>query len=162
MVLGLRRGPLALAVGACVLLAVSGGALVGDALETWFARLEKPWWLVLLWAFYVVAVLYYLTFATVLYRIVVRVEDREARAVCLSLALLVMVSNELWNFLFFGLRSTLAGFVGIVLFLVPLAVLVAVLLRCETVSGVLLVPYCLWVLYDLAWTFELWRLNGGA
>jgi len=24
---------------------------------------------------------------------------------------------------------------------------------------VLLVPYYLWVLYDLAWTYELWRLN---
>jgi tryptophan-rich sensory protein len=30
------------------------------------------------------------------------------------------------------------------------------------VSAKLLVPYYLWVLYDLAWTFELWRLNGGA
>jgi hypothetical protein len=24
---------------------------------------------------------------------------------------------------------------------------------------VLVVPYYLWVLYDLAWTYELWRLN---
>jgi tryptophan-rich sensory protein len=29
-------------------------------------------------------------------------------------------------------------------------------------SARLLAPYYLWVLYDLAWTFELWRLNGGA
>jgi hypothetical protein len=29
-------------------------------------------------------------------------------------------------------------------------------------SAGLLVPYYLWVLYDLAWTYELWRLNGAA
>jgi hypothetical protein len=42
-----------------------------------------------------------------------------------------------------GLQSTLAGFVGKVPFLVPLSALV-------------------FALYDLAWTFELRRLNDGA
>jgi len=98
----------------------------------------------------------------VLYRTLVHVEDRSVRGVCLALTLVVMLSNELWNYLFFGLRSTLAGFVGIVLFLVPLTALIFVFSRYERGSAKLLVPYFLWVLYDLAWTFELWRLNGGA
>ena len=48
------------------------------------------------------------------------------------------------------------------MFLVPLTVLIFVLFSYERVSAMLLAPYYLWVLYDLAWTFELWRLNGGA
>jgi tryptophan-rich sensory protein len=70
-----------------------------------------------------------------------------------------MLLNELWNYAFFGLHSTLAGFLGIAMFVALLTPLVAVLLRCERFSVVLLVPYYLWVLYDLAWTYELWRLN---
>jgi translocator protein len=159
---GLKKGPLLGALAVCVLFALFGGALVGEGLEGWYEGLEKPWFLVALWAFYVVAVLYYLAFAAVLYRVLVHVEDRRARGICLALALVVMLSNELWNYLFFGLRSTLAGFVGIVLFLVPLIALFFALSRYEKVSAKLLVPYYLWVLYDLAWTFELWRLNGGA
>jgi benzodiazapine receptor len=159
---GLMRSPLFVAVAACVLFALFGGVLVGEGLEGWYEGLEKPWFLVPLWAFYVVATLYYLAFAAVLYRVLVHVEDRRARGICLALALVVMLSNELWNYLFFGLRSTLAGFVGIVLFLVPLIALFFALSRYEKVSAKLLVPYYLWVLYDLAWTFELWRLNGGA
>jgi benzodiazapine receptor len=157
---GLKRGPLLWAVGACVLISLLGAALVGDALGTWYEGLEKPWFLVPLGVFYVVGALYYLAFAAVLYRVLVHVGDRGARAACLALALVVMLSNELWNYLFFGLRSTLAGFVGIVFFLVPLSALLFALYRYERLSAMILAPYYLWVLYDLAWTFELWRLNG--
>jgi tryptophan-rich sensory protein len=71
-----------------------------------------------------------------------------------------MLLNELWNYAFFSLRSTLAGFLGIVVFLALLTALMAALGRYEKFSAVLVVPYYLWVLlYDLAWTYELWRLN---
>jgi translocator protein len=70
-----------------------------------------------------------------------------------------MLLNELWNYGFFGLRSTLAGFLGILVFLALLMAQVAALRRYEGFSAVLLVPYYAWVLYDVAWTYELWRLN---
>ena len=49
---------------------------------------------------------------------------------------------------------------GIVVFLVPLTALIVALRRHERFSAGLLLPYYLWVLYDLAWTYALWRLNG--
>jgi TspO/MBR family len=66
----------------------------------------------------------------------------------------VLLLNELWNYGFFGLRSTLAGFLGMVVFLALLTALIAVLIRYERFSAGLLVPYYLWVLYDLAWTYD--------
>jgi translocator protein len=156
----LKKGPLLWAVGACVLISLFGAALVVDALGTWYEGLEKPWFLVPLGVFYAVGALYYLAFAVVLYRVLVHVRDGGARVTCLALALVVMLSNELWNYVFFGLRSTLAGFVGVALFLVPLTAHVVALHRHERPSAKILAPYYLWVLYDLAWTFELWRLNG--
>jgi translocator protein len=157
---GLQWGPLLGALATCALLALFGGALAGEGLGGWYEGLEKPWFLVPLWAFYAVGALYYAVFAAVLYRVFVKVQDRRGRLICLALALCVMISNEVWNYLFFGLRSTLAGFVGIALFLAPLTALLLALYRYERVSAKILAPYYLWVVYDLAWTFELWRLNG--
>ena len=61
--------------------------------------------------------------------------------------------NELWNYGFFGLEGTLAGF------LVPLTALLLTLRAYERFSAGLVAVYWTWVLYDLAWTFALLRLN---
>jgi hypothetical protein len=42
---------------------------------------------------------------------------------------------------------------------VPLTGLLLALRRYEGFSASLVALYYLWVLYDLAWTYELWRLN---
>jgi benzodiazapine receptor len=98
--------------------------------------------------------------AVVLYRVLVRIDDRKGRTVSLVLVICVMLLNELWNYLFFGLRSTLAGFLGMIVFLVPLTALLLALRRYEGFSARLVAAYYVWVLYDLAWAYELWRLNG--
>jgi len=141
----LRIGPLLVAVAICLLFALFGTALIGESLGNWYGALDKPWFLIPLWAFGIVGAIYYVLFATVLYRILVHVDDYRGRTTSLVLTIIVLFLNELWNFGFFGLESTLVGFLGIAVFLVPLTALVAV--------------YWIWVLYDLAWTFALWRLN---
>ncbi len=157
---GLRKGPLLAAVALPVLFAVFGTVLVGGSGLDWYAGLDTPLFLVPLRVFYLVGFLYYALFAVVVYRVLARVDDPRGRAVSFGLTVGVMLLNELWNYAFFGLRSTLAGFLGIAVFLVPLTALVIALRTYERTSAWLLVPYYLWVLYDLAWTYELWRLNG--
>ena len=144
---GLKKGSLLAAVALPVLFAVFGTVLVGGSGLEWYGQLKKPWFLVPLGIFYLVGPLYYVLFAVVLYRVLSRVGDTRARAVSLGLALGVMLLNELWNYAFFGLRSTLAGFLGMAVFVA----LLTVLGRYERFSAVLVVPYYLWVLlYDLA------------
>jgi benzodiazapine receptor len=113
-----------------------------------------------LWAFYLVALFYYVGGAVVLYRVLVRIYDRKGRTVSLVLVICVMLLNELWNYLFFGLRSTLAGFLGMIVFLVPLTAFLLALRRYGGFSARLVAAYYVWVLYDLALAYELWRLNG--
>ena len=84
------------------------------------------------------------------------------RVIALILTISVLFLNELWNYGFFGLENTLAGFLGIIVFLFPLTALVVALYRYERFLARLVAAYWLWVLYDLAWTCELWRLNGAA
>jgi translocator protein len=116
----LRIGPLLGAMAICVLFALFGNALIGESLGNWYGALDKPWFLVPLWAFYIAGFVYYVLFATVLYRILTRVEDRRVRVTALALALCVLFLNKLWNYGFFGLESTLLGFAGILVFLIPL------------------------------------------
>ena len=115
--------------------------------------------LIPLWAFGIVGAIYYVLFATVLYRILVHVDDHRGRITSLVLTIIVLFLNELWNFGFFGLESTLVGFLGIAVFLVPLTALVVALRSYERFSAALVAVYWIWILYDLAWTFALWRLN---
>ncbi len=144
-----RRGPLVAAIAIPIVFAVFGTALIGGSLGGWYGALDKPWFLVPLWAFYLVGLAYYVLAAVVLYRVMVRVDDPGGRAASFALTV-VLLLNELWNYGFFGLRSTLAGFLGIAAFLVVLTALMAALRRYERFSAWLLVPYYLWVLYDLA------------
>jgi translocator protein len=159
---GLRKGPLLAAIALPVLFAAFGTAMVGGSGLDWYAGLAKPRFLVPLRVFYLVGFFYYALAAVVLYRVLVRIDDPRGRALSFGLTVGVLLLNELWNYGFFGLRSTLAGFLGIAVFLASLTALVLALRRYERLSAWLLVPYYLWVLYDLAWTYELWRLNGAA
>jgi tryptophan-rich sensory protein len=154
-----RIGPSLVAIAICVLFALFGSALIGESLSDWYGALDKPWFLVPLWAFYTVGFVYYVLFATVLYRILVHVDDRREKATSLALTISVLFLNDLWNYGFFGLESTLIGFLGIAVFLVLLTALVVTLRRYERFSAVLVTFYWIWVLYDLVWTFALWRLN---
>jgi tryptophan-rich sensory protein len=159
MVERMHKHPVITSVLTCLAMAVLGTVLAGDGLETWYADLEKPAFLVPLWGFYVVGVLYYLLFGVVIYRIAAYIDEAAVRRRLLVLTVAVMLLNELWNFAFLGMQSTLAGFVGIVIFLVPLLILIVRLVPEDRIGGGLLVGYSVWVAYDIAWTYALWQLN---
>jgi translocator protein len=142
----------------CVVIAVLGNAFVGEGLK-WFKGLAKPRLLVPMSVFYIVGPIVYVIDAIILYRALSVLQ--EGRLLIFVLTLVVMIANELWNYLFFGLRSTFAGFVGIILFLLPLTMLQITLFRFDPFSAWLLLAYYAWVLYDLVWTFALWRLHRG-
>jgi tryptophan-rich sensory protein len=155
----MHKHPAATSVLTCLGMVLLGMVLAGDGLETWYVNLEKPAFLVPLWSFYVVGVLYYLLFGVVIYRIAAYMDEAAVRSRLLGLTVAVMLLNELWNFAFLGMQSTLAGFVGIVIFLVPLLILIVRLVPEDRIGGGLLIGYSVWVAYDIAWTYALWQLN---
>lgn len=151
--------PLIASASVCIVLAVLGNLWVGDALTTWYPRLVKPRFLPPLWGFVAVGLAVYLIEGVVLYRLLVNVASLEGKVVAVTALVVLMVCNEAWNYAFFGLRSTLAALVGIVGYLAPLCILMVALFAYEPVSGWLMLPYCAWVVYDVWWVHQLWRLN---
>jgi tryptophan-rich sensory protein len=151
---------LAVAVALPIGMAVLGTVLAGSALKDWFAQLKTPRWQLPLWAFIGAGAVGYVLDAVILYRLLTVVHDADGRVVALAALVVVMLYNELWNYAFIGQRSTYAGWVGVLAFLAPLAVLQVALAVYDRPSALLLAVYVVWVLaYDVPWSYTLWRLN---
>ena len=134
--------------------AVAGNAFIGKPAMAWFRGLTAPRWQLPMPAFLGVGALYYGIVGYVLAR---SLDRRDARSTAWSLA--VLVGNEAWNGVFFGRRSARAGFVGVCAFAVPLVALQRSVAG-DARSRNALAPYTAYVLlYDLPWTYRLWRLN---
>jgi benzodiazapine receptor len=153
-------GVAVLVVAFTAAMAVLGTVLAGDALKTWFPTLVRPTFQMPLPLFVGVGIIDYIVGAIVLYRLLTVVDDPRGRIVCVAAMVVTMLYNELWNGALFRLRSPFAGFVLVVAFLAPLAILEIALVLFEPVSALLIGVYVLWViLYDVPWSYRLWRLN---
>jgi len=159
----IQSRPLAAAVVACVAMMLLGsllGAVVGREVEVgWYEALAKPAFEGPAQAFLLVSVLYYPLFAMVLYRGLTRIPRDAPRRQVVGLALAALLLNTIWNPVVIGLRAPFVGVVGTGVLLTLILALVLKLVQRDRVSAFLLVPYLLWVAYDLVWSWELWRLN---
>jgi tryptophan-rich sensory protein len=144
---------LAIAGAVTLIAAAAGNVLIPKQALAWFRSLRWPSWLVPYAVFIVVGVIYYVVMATVLYRAL----DRRASAAAVW-AIVLIAANEGWNVIFFGRRSTIGGFIGILAFAALLTGLI-ISIRDDGLSVLILAGYAAWVAYDIAWTFALWRAN---
>lgn len=149
---------LLLSIGICLLFAIIGGLLTGDSLDNWFSEINQPWFSPPLWGWYIVGGLYYIMSITVLYRLF-NASKESSRTIAIGLTLGMIAGNEFWNYLFFGLESTLSAFVGLIPFIILVIALFVKLWRYQRTTAWILFPYLLWLGYDILWTYNLWILN---
>jgi translocator protein len=153
--------PLALgvAVGLSLAMAVLGTVLAGDSLKTWYPTIRHPRFEPPLWGFVLVGLVVYVIDAIVLYRLLV-VEDSGIRGAAIAALVAVMLANELWNGVLFGMRSPRRAMAGLFGFSALLIVLVVALFLADPFSGWLMSAYLVWVVgFDVPWIVRLWQLN---
>ncbi|TXD80706.1 tryptophan-rich sensory protein [Subsaximicrobium wynnwilliamsii] len=149
---------LLLSTGICVVFAIIGGLLVGNSLENWFTEIKHPWFSLPMIGWYIVGGLYYIMAIAILYRLLIAKDGLQRRlAICLTIAMIA--GNEFWNYLFFGLESTYAGFIGLIPFTLIVVVLFVRLWKFQQRTAWILLPYVIWLGYDIIWTYNLWILN---
>jgi len=151
--------PLVTSITACLAFIVLGTLLGGAPPDHWNGELRTPAFGPPAVLFLLMAALYYVIFAFILYRAQVYVSPGRARRWALGLSLGVMAMNELWNVVFLELRSPTAGFVGMALFFALLVWLWVLLFGEERFSFWILSPYAAWAAFDLLWSYQIWRLN---
>ncbi len=142
----------------CLVFAIIGGLLTGDSLESWFVEIKHPWFSLPITGWYIVGVLYYIMAIAILFRLLIA-KDGMPRKIAIWLTVAMLAGNEFWNYLFFGLESTFAGFIGLLPFIILVVVLFIRLWKFQKRTAWILLPYVIWLGYDLVWTYYLWILN---
>ena len=154
----IRLSRLLFAIVTCIAFAVFGQLLTGDALETWYPTLNQPWFSFPLWGWYIVGVFYYIISISILYRLF-SLPQSVNRNLALLLTIAMLSGNEAWNYLFFVLESTYLAFISLIPFTLLVLFLFLKLNNLDKKASFILLPYLMWIGYDLFWTYYLWKLN---
>jgi benzodiazapine receptor len=129
------------------------------AIPTWYATLKKPAFAPPNWLFGPAWTLLYVLMALAAWFVWKRGFDAEGVKVALALYLIQLVLNATWSALFFGLRSPLAGFLGIAALWLAIVATIVLFFRVSTPAGVLMLPYVAWVSFASLLNAAILKLN---
>ena len=141
-------------------LAACGAAATTGAMfnpDIWYRQLNKPRWTPPDWLFPVAWTTLYLCMAYAAMRVALLPDNAQAMAFwALQIAL-----NTLWTPVFFGLHRIRAGMVVMVFLWLAVAATTLTFFQMDTVAGVVIFPYLVWVTIAGALNFSVMRLNPG-
>jgi translocator protein len=139
-----------------------GSIFTFQAIPTWYAGLKKPPYTPPNWAFGPVWTALYILMGISVFLIWKNGLDINGALLAFTLFWIQLVLNALWSIIFFGIKSKGGGVVTIVvLWLLILATIIASF-RVSGWSGVLLVPYIVWVSIASYLNIGVWMLNRSA
>lgn len=137
---------------ACFAAGATGGLFPPGS---WYRALKKPRWTPPDWAFPVTWTLLYLCMSAAGARAAMAPDGTLA----LALWSLQIALNGLWTPVFFGLKRIRLGLLVLVALWLSVAATLYALWQIDFVSGLLFVPYLLWVTVAGALNLSVWRLN---
>jgi len=125
--------------------------------KQWFENLKQPKYSLPFSFWYVVGGLYYIICGIIAYR------QFAASNIIFSLPIIIlaviMIINGLTNLLLFRFRSLETFYWVIYPFMALLISLIAILLKRDVFSAWLAFIYLAWLMYDLYYLYNLWKLN---
>lgn len=124
----------------------------------WYEALSKPVWNPPNWLFGPVWGILYLLIAIGAW-LVWRERGLAGAAIPLGLFVVQLVLNAAWSWIFFGRRDLGLALAEIVVLWVAILGTIVPFWRVRPISGMLLVPYLLWVTFASVLNLTLWRLN---
>jgi translocator protein len=138
------------------LVSALGGAITATSVTTWYAGLDKPSWTPPGWLFGPAWTLLYAMMAVVAWRLWRQRRESPSTRVTLRLWFVQLALNCAWSFLFFGLRSPLAGLIDILALLVVIIWIQFRLARESRLLALLWMPYIGWVAFATALNASIW------
>jgi translocator protein len=140
-----RAGLLALSLAICYLAAAVGSFFTGLSVNSWYQTLAKPPIAPPGWVIGAVWTALYLLMAISLFLVLEKDRSRQQVREGLSLFAVQLSLNVTWSVLFFGLRSPLLAFAGILLLWAAIAATLLWFLKISRPAAYLLAPYLIWV-----------------
>lgn len=115
-----------------------------NSIPTWYSTLVKPALSPPNWIFFPVWTLLYVMMGVSLYLVWRKgFGNKTKTAIYLFSAQLLL--NFLWTFLFFGLKSMLLAFAGIIVLWIMILITIVRFYRISKEAAYLLIPYIIWV-----------------
>lgn len=146
---------IALPLGAGVL----GGIATTPAIPIWYEGLNKPAFNPPRWLFGPAWTLLYILMGIALFLVWRKGFNKPGVKLALLVFLIQLVLNVIWSFLFFGLRSPLAGLIEIIILWLAILLTLILFFRVSVPAGVLLLPYISWVTFASVLNGAIVKLN---
>ena len=147
-----------MALGLCVISILFEALGTSKNGKAWFENLRQPRLSFPFWIWYIIGGFYYIICGIVAYRIFLKRDNADFQ---LSLVLLatMMFINGLTNYFLFKMRSLKLFYFTIYPFIVVTIWLFTKLFHFDMISAWILIPYLLWLIYDVYYFHFLWKLN---
>jgi tryptophan-rich sensory protein len=148
-------------LGAIVALVLTfGAAYVNSRFPTdeWFAALSKPAWNPPNWLFGPVWSVLYLLMSIAAW-LVWRKAGIGGAALPLGVFLLQLLLNAAWSWILFGRHELGLAFIEILALWGAILWTIVGFWRIHPTSGILLVPYLVWITFASVLNYTIWRLN---
>jgi tryptophan-rich sensory protein len=136
-----------------------GGIATASAIPTWYQGLDKPAWNPPNWVFGPVWTLLYVLMGVAAWLVWRQGWDNPQVRGALAIFGVQLLLNLFWSLIFFGLRSPGWAVLEIVVLWGFILATTVQFYRLESVAGLLLVPYQLWVTFAAVLNATIWQLN---
>jgi benzodiazapine receptor len=153
-----RAGRLIIALIIPQLAGLAGSVFTAPAVQSWYAGLNRPWFVPPNWVFAPAWTTLFLLMGLALFLVWEKKGGLGLKGDYLPFWVQLGL-NILWSALFFGMRSPLLGLVEIAFLWVAIAVNIVVFWRVRRAAGWLLVPYIVWVSFAAVLNYNVWLLN---
>ena len=136
-----------------------GGFFSAVNVPTWYQTLLKPSFTPLGWIFGLVWGILYLMMGLAFFFVLISQQSKDTVRFAAGLFCVHLLFNTLWSILFFGLRNPLLAFLDIIVLWLMITTLIFIFWNIRRITGVLLVPYWLWVSFASVLNYSIWRMN---
>lgn len=134
-----------------------GSYFTMDAIPNWYAGLNKPSFNPPNWIFGPVWSTLYLLMGISFYK--VWTSNSDMKKIAIAIFSVQIVLNTLWSILFFGLQNPVVAFGEIIILWIMIILNIVVFYRINKISGLLLIPYLLWVSFASFLNYSIMILN---
>ena len=136
-----------------------GSVATISSIPTWYALLIKPSFNPPNWLFGSVWTLLYVLMGVSLYLILKDWKGEKTQRKAVGIFILQLVLNSLWSIIFFGFKMPLPAFLEILILWFVILLNINAFYKINKISGILLIPYILWVSFAGILNFAIYYLN---
>lgn len=144
----------------CEMAGFIGSIFTVPAVSGWYQTLNKPAINPPSWVFGVVwTTLFFLMGISLFLIWTDKGADKDLKKKAIWLFIWQFVLNIWWSVIFFGMQLPFYAFIEILVLWLAILLTIIYFSRISILSGVLLIPYILWVSFASILNFLLWKLN---